>query len=408
MATRDFYASLPALTEFLDLANPNNYADVPDDWYVLITDVVNSTEAIALGKYKDVNLLGASSIIAVLNAVQPLEIPFIFGGDGASLLVPPDCLQAARAAVLSVRNLAAQAFELDLRVGIVPITTITPVAPLKVAKYRLSPAYCQASFIGGGITYATELVKSNPAYGLDPVYVTTAADLSGLECRWQDVPSRHGHTLSLIVAAATSGGESAENVYREVLADIQQIYGEAKNYQPITASALKLSFNPAQLRAEILARAGSPQSLSRFRYLLQVLIENCLGLVLMGLGAIVGGFDWGRYKQEVCKASDYQKIDDLLRMVISGTAAQTDQLKRCLEQRHRSGQLVYGVHVSDRALMTCLILGRRDRHFHLIDSADGGYASAAKAMKAQLHRKTQNWKSFMTLIERQPPRSASQ
>jgi hypothetical protein len=34
--------------------------------------------------------------------------------------------------------------------------------------------------------------------------------------------------------------------------------------------------------------------------------------------------------------------------------------------------------------MTCLVLNRRNHHFHLIDSADGGYALAAKQLKARL------------------------
>jgi len=97
----------------LDLVDPANYVRVPDDWYVMITDVRGSSEAIAAGQYKEVNLLGASSIIAVLNVLPGVEIPFIFGGDGASLVVPPVHLAAARQALLGVRTLARTAYGLD-------------------------------------------------------------------------------------------------------------------------------------------------------------------------------------------------------------------------------------------------------------------------------------------------------
>jgi hypothetical protein len=34
---------------------------VASDWYVVITDIVGSTKAIELGKYKAVNIIGACS-----------------------------------------------------------------------------------------------------------------------------------------------------------------------------------------------------------------------------------------------------------------------------------------------------------------------------------------------------------
>ncbi|PSN17438.1 DUF3095 domain-containing protein [filamentous cyanobacterium CCP5] len=400
MPTRDFYRSLPVFTKFVDLANPTNYQDIPDDWYVLITDIANSTDAISAGRYKDVNLIGASSIIAVLNAVKPFEVPFIFGGDGATLLVPPDYLHPARAALLGVQSLATQSFGLELRVGTVPVAQIKRRFPIRIAKFRISPHYCQASLMGGGITYATELVKTDSTYRLDGAKAGPYPNLTGLECRWQDIPSPHGHTLSLIVTASERNNWSQQGTYREVLAGIQQIYGSPENYHPISARALKLSFNPSTLRTEFQARTDSATIWGRVKYGLKIMVENIFGLLLMALGITIGGVNWGHYKQDISAASDYQKIDDVLRMVISGTAAQTEQLTQYLEQRFRLGQLVYGIHVSDRALMTCLIIDRQNQHFHLIDSADGGYALAAKSLKQRLHRRAHNWKSFMGLLDR--------
>ena len=405
MASDRFYADLPPLDQFLALANPNNYADAPADWYALITDVVASTEAIAQGQYKEVNVLGASSIIAVLNAVAPLDVPFVFGGDGAVLLVPPTAVQVAREALLGVRALAHDSFGLDLRVGIVPLTAVVPQHPVRVAKVCLSSVYCQASFIGGGLTYATELIKTNPIYRLDLPGNHSSANLSGLECRWQDIPSPQGHTLSLIVAALPSGGYVNEYLYREVLETIASIYGGGESYHPVAAAtALNLSVNPGRLRAEAKARAKSSQWGDRARYTAKAYLETLLGIGMMAGKVKTGGVDWGQYKADVRAASDYQKIDDLLRMVIAGSPAQTDQLVRYLEARLEKGHLTYGIHVSDRALMTCLIMDRRDRHFHLIDGADGGYALAAQRLKARLQGQVQNWQAYSHLAKRRPRR----
>jgi hypothetical protein len=400
MSNQDFYANLPVLTEFLDLANPDHYAQVPDDWYVLITDVVESTQAIADGRYKDVNLLGASSIIAVLNETQPLEIPFSFGGDGASLVVPPACIEVARKALLGVRAIARQSFGTDLRVGVVPVAEISQYCALKVAKVRLAPSYYQASFVGGGITLATDLIKGHAAYRLDAPGDPNWADLSGLECRWQEVPSLKGQTLSIIVTALSSSGEVDYQTYKNFLTTIQTIYGGLENYHPISSTTLNLSLNPRKLNAEVKLRATSTSRWARLKYLLQILTENLLGLAFMKFKLNVFGVQWGEYKNEVQVASDHQKIDDVLRMVISSRPDQTQQLVDYLEQASQTGKLAYGLHISDRAMLTCLILDRRSHHFHLVDGADGGYAIAAKHLKNKLKAKANNWKTYASLVRR--------
>ena len=52
-------------------------------------------------------------------------------------------------------------------------------------------------------------------------------------------------------------------------------------------------------------------------------------------------------------------------------------------QRYTDGTSVYGTHVANAALMTCAITSYRGDHVHLVDGADGGYALAAKQLKAQ-------------------------
>jgi hypothetical protein len=382
MSSEKFYELIPSLKKFIDLANPDNYVDVPSDWYAVITDVTGSTAAIGAGRYKDVNFLGACSIIAVLNALHPLDIPFVFGGDGASILVPPTALEPTKAALMGLRYLADRSFGMDLRIGVVPVALIQQRHTLKIAKAALSPSYDQASFIGGGMTYATDLVKQNAAYRFEALDKQAEVDLSGMECRWQEVSSSHGHTLSLIVAAVASLEKSEAQIYREVLEMIQRIYGET--YHPVSESALKLSFNPRKLITEVKARAQSSHLWARFRYLVKILWQNSLGWLFMRLSVNISGMNWGDYRRSVAQASDYQKIDDVLRMVISGKPEQTAELVEYLAERLQMGELAYGIHVSDRALLTCLIFDRRDRHIHLVDAADGGYALAAKQLKAQL------------------------
>jgi hypothetical protein len=59
---------------------------------VVLADVKGSTEAVRAGRYKDVNLVGAACITAALNVTRDLDLPYAFGGDGATVLIAPDCL----------------------------------------------------------------------------------------------------------------------------------------------------------------------------------------------------------------------------------------------------------------------------------------------------------------------------
>ena len=46
---------------------------------------------------------------------------------------------------------------------------------------------------------------------------------------------------------------------------------------------------------------------------------------------------------------------------------------------------MYGVHLLDSALMTCLLFDLKESSYlHFVDGADGGFTFAARAMKAQI------------------------
>ena len=83
----DFYETIPVLDDFADAVRAENYRPLPDDWVVGFADVTGSTKAVADGRYKAVNMVGAGAIAAVANALDRRPFPFVFGGDGASFAV---------------------------------------------------------------------------------------------------------------------------------------------------------------------------------------------------------------------------------------------------------------------------------------------------------------------------------
>ena len=92
VSTNDmFYSRLPVnqitLSELL--MEEHLFYKVPDNWHVLITDVKQSTKAVADGLHETVNLVATGSIVAVLNIAHKanLTVPFFFGGDGDLVMV---------------------------------------------------------------------------------------------------------------------------------------------------------------------------------------------------------------------------------------------------------------------------------------------------------------------------------
>lgn len=390
MNSENFYSQLPLLDNFLQISEIGNFVDVPDDWYIIVTDIRGSTQAIEAGKYKEVNLLGACSIVAVLNVAGQTEIPFVFGGDGASLLVGPSLLPAAQKALLATQQLAKTQFDMDLRVGIVSVKVVVAANyPLKIAKFKVSENYSQAIFIGGGLTRATELIKDPVAgniYSIKNNGVSSTADFSGLECRWQDIPSKYGEIVTLLVMVRSNFGQQSHQFYRNILKKITYIYGAESFLNPIQGKNLKLTLDSTKLIKETRVRASSAGWLDRQLYLSKIQLETALGSLLMNLKVKTEDLDWGVYKDIAIAATDYRKFDDMLRMVISGNEWQRKKLTGYLERNYREGKLVYGLHVSDRALMTCLVFERGGRQVHFVDGADGGYALAAKDMKQRMNQ----------------------
>ena len=391
MNSENFYSELPLLDNFIKITDQGNFVDVPDDWYIIVTDIRGSTKAIEAGKYKEVNLLGACSIVAVLNVAAPIEIPFVFGGDGASLLICPQLLPAAKIALLATQQLAKTEFDMDLRIGAVPVKVVVAANyPVKIAKFKVSENYSQAVFIGGGLTRATELIK-DPVAGNIYTFknknngVSPTADFSGLECRWQDIPSKYGEILTLLVMVREDFGQQSHQYYRKIIKKIEYVYGKEDFLNPIDPENLKLTLDSTKLIKETLVRAGNNATwLDRQLYLSKIQLETAVGSLLMNLKVKTEELDWGVYKDIAIAATDYRKFDDMLRMVISGNGSQRKKLTAYLEKNYREGKLVYGLHVADRALMTCLVFERNGQQVHFIDGADGGYALAAKDMKQRM------------------------
>ena len=204
-ADGDFYATVPVFAGFPSIMDPAQYAPLPDDWLIAITDVRNSTQAIEAGRYKAVNTAGAAIIAALTNALERGPFPFVFGGDGASLAVSSRDEAAARAALAATAAWSRDELGLALRAALIPVAALREQGlDVRVARYAPSPNVSYAMFSGGGLSEADRLLKAG-RFAVEPAGAGVRPDLSGLSCRWNDIPATRGVIVSLVVAPVRAG-----------------------------------------------------------------------------------------------------------------------------------------------------------------------------------------------------------
>jgi hypothetical protein len=388
LSNDSFYEKLTPIDNFVDISDPAIYTEMPDDWYIAVSDVKNSTELIRKGRYKDVNLIGASTIMALLNLKKSFSLPFIFGGDGACICIPDSMVEEAKQSLLATKSMAKDLYGIELRVGVVPIRFVREQGyNVLVAPCRLSKSFDQAAFSGGGLQFAEDCLKDPKTefqFALKAGENTPTADFSGLECRWQNVPSKQGEIVTLIVQALGKTDKEKNETYREIIGTIGAIYGSDAKCHPLQEELLTMSLNEEQLAGESNIRSYSKGFGYRIWYWFKIRYGVLLGKFLISRKMKTQLTDWGTYKKSLIENTDFKKFDDKLRQVLSGSVEQREQLTLYLEKKYRSKELVYGIHAASSALLTCLLFNYHQAHVHLVDSNDGGYAIAAIQLKERL------------------------
>ena len=372
-----FYGSIPVFRGFGRLMDPALYSPLPDDWSIGVADIVELTRAIAEARYKAVNMAGAAVIASVTNALDGREFPFVFGGDGASFAVSPDDLERAREALAATAIWVKDDLDLVMRVALVPVAAVRAQGlDVRVARFGPSPYLSYAMFAGGGLGWAEAAMKRGE-FAVPAAPSGTQPDLTGLSCRFEEIPSVRGLILSVLIVPG-QGADPAS--FRRLIEDVIALVERSPDAgRPVPPGGPPLRWPPAGVDFEARAARGG----SLFKRRARVLAQTLFAYFVMRFGISVGGFVPKTYVQQVVENSDFRKYDDGLRMILDCTPQLERELTQRLSAAASGGIARYGLHRQDAAMMTCFTPSAlRSDHVHFIDGARGGYASAATALKA--------------------------
>jgi hypothetical protein len=374
-----FYNRLPVNQLSLGelLTEEHLFYRIPENWHVLLTDVKGSTRAVTEGKHETVNLVATGSMVAVLNIAykQNISIPFFFGGDGATFLVPPVILEPVLKALLQYQQNTAENFALALRVGHVPVEDIYKNGcHLTISKLKTSDLFSIPVALGNGLAWAEKIIKGDD-YLLAPLSGQDALlDMSGFECSWDRIkpPEQFDEVVSLLVLATNAAKQAP--VFKKVADVIDTVYGDPEKRKPITESQLKLKRTLQKIGNEMRGKFG--------RYNLLYLAGTWMKLLL---GPFYFKTRAGKtYLKQLVQLSDTLVIDGRIGTVISGTPTQRSALITALDGLEAGGEIVYGLYVSKESVLSCYVRNRNEKHVHFVDGADGGYTRAAMMLKQKL------------------------
>lgn len=379
MDTSRYFTDLPVHRKPVSeiLADPGLFADVPDDWQVILSDVRGSTQALNDGRHQVVNLVATGSIIAALNIAHRsgLVLPFFFGGDGATLVAPATLAGAIEQALLVHRDNTHVNFDLDLRVGHVPVAALRARGQvLKLARVEVAPGFVIPVALGEGLIEAERMVKGE-AGAPPPAPADVPLDMEGMECRWDSIrpPRDTQEVVCLLVIVRERARQAA--LLADVLRQIDTIYGPLAQRTPIARPRMKLLPTFAKVGVEMRAKLGRFD----FSYLAGKWFYTMIGKLYFTLTSA-----GDHYLDRLVQLSDTLMIDGRINTIISGTAAQREALITALGRFEQSGEIIFGMQICSASVMSCYVRDRRDQHIHFVDGLGGGYTQAATMLKQKM------------------------
>ena len=382
MSNHTFYEDLPVRTEALSklLGKEKLFTAVPTDWQVIVIDVMGSTRAVAAGRHHDVNLAATGGIITVLNYLKThhdrLAVPYFFGGDGATFIVPATTAAPLVEALDNYRRHIKRQLKLLLRVGALAVADVyADGATIRIARSALNELYVIPVVLGNGLKQAESRIKATFRDAAARAAELAELDLSGMECRWNEIAPPRDEEQILVLLVSSEEDAYQGRIYGRVISLIDRIFGSLDQRRPVGSNRLRLNLGLVNVANEMYASLG--------RFSIRYLLRNWLA-TLYGPWYFKRTEAGKNYLARISQLTDSLMLDGNINTVVSGTDARIKALTAALDEMERAGEIVFGYHVTHASVMSCYVRDHDEDHVHFLDGTEGGYTSAARMLKAKL------------------------
>ncbi|WP_179376279.1 DUF3095 family protein [Winogradskyella wichelsiae] len=362
------------------LANESCFSEVPNTWHVVVVDILNSTLAVDQGKHHQVNLTATGAIISVLNFIrkekQNIEIPYFFGGDGATFIIPTLFLNKIIKILDNYSLHIKKNTNLILRVGHISVAyLLTQKTSLKIAKHQLTDQLSIPIVLGNGLKKAEEIIKTNFEESYATNFEKALLNLEGMECRWKEINpiQTQKKVVCLLLDAINEADQRL--IYREVISEMDTFFGAFNNRQPIKSNNLKLNFSILNIWEEMKISLTK----QNFGYLLKKWFSTLVGKFYLNLSS-----NGKQYLKQIGQLSHTFMLDGMINTVFTAEQSKIDLFTDYLNQLEKDKKIIYGIHITHASVMSCYVLDRKTKHSHFVDGTEGGYTSAAKMLKQKL------------------------
>ncbi|CAL68389.1 DUF3095 family protein [Christiangramia forsetii] len=376
-STTSFYSDLPVNDSSISklIGDKTKFSNLPADWHILVADIRNSTAAVQNGNHNHVNLVATGCVIAILNLAEAhgIAVPFFFGGDGASFLIPEKIREQSLSVLEKHNRNTKKNFGFSLAIGSANVADIyNENIELKIARVNVNKTLNIPVILGNGLHFAENKIKTENS----PKEITpddTRLNLTGMECKWDRIkpPKKDQEVISLIIAGC--GETDFSKVYSEIMGSIDKIFGSIRRRKPVSVRRLKIKAGLQRIKDEMKIKLGK---WSFTQFVKSIMVAN------FGEFYLRNTTSGKNYLQKLVELSDNLTLDGRINTVITGTSDQRKRIIAYLDKLENLNLIKYGYHVSEESIMSCYVKDMStDQHIHFIDGGNGGYTKAANQLK---------------------------
>lgn len=374
-----FYYELPEFNGTLTqlLSKESHFKTVPDDWFVVVVDVEKSTQAVKHKLHHPVNYASTHSIIAVLNELQSInhliDIPYFFGGDGATFLIPEENTQRVLLILENVKSHIYESHFLALRVGAIQVSELKAIenVDIPLAKLRLTDNLVVPVSHGNGLDIAERLIKDKLAKGKGKPRQDMYVNFEGCECRWDNLKPKKSDDKVLCFIAQPKKNESSLKTLHNISQAMDECFGDYLKRHPVNIEGLKQLDSTYNIHTEWNSIYEESSFTEQLQLSLGSLSKNLYDATMVA----------EKFREYLRKCSLALLIDGSYNDIVVGSEAQIQHFIDKFEKLESQGDLIFGYHITDSAVLSCYLAEPNGQFVQLVDANEGGYSTASKMLK---------------------------